>query len=69
MSDGRMHGVHIWIGPAEAEPPERPIPGPLKWDMTLGVATDTPESLINTGRNLEVEDPRAPRVCGQLAAR
>jgi hypothetical protein len=58
MSDGRMHGVHVWIGPAEAEPPERPIPGPLKWDMTLGVATDTPESLVNTGRNLEVEDPQ-----------
>ncbi len=58
MSDGRMHGVHIWSGPAEAEPPERPIPGPLKWDMTLGVATDTPESLVNTGRNLEVEDPQ-----------
>jgi len=58
MSDGRMHGVHIWSGPAEAEPPERPIPGPLKWDMTLGVATDTPESLANTGRNPEVEDPQ-----------
>jgi hypothetical protein len=57
MSDGRMHGVHIWSGPAEAEPPERPIPGPLKWDMTLKVATDTPESLVNIGRNLEVEDP------------
>ena len=58
MSDGRMHGVHIWSGPAEAEPPERPIPGPLKWDMTRGVATDTPESLANTGRNPEVEDPQ-----------
>jgi triple sensor domain protein len=57
MSDGRMHGVHIWSGPATAEPPERPIPGPLKWDMTLRVATDTPESLANTGRNLEVEKP------------
>jgi hypothetical protein len=57
MSDGRMHGVHVWTGPAAAEPPQRPIPGPLKWDMTLGVATDTPESLANTGRNLEVEDP------------
>jgi hypothetical protein len=58
MSDGRMHGVHVWSGPAEVEPPERPIPGPLKWDMTLGVAIDTPESLANTGRNLEVEDPQ-----------
>jgi hypothetical protein len=55
MSDGRVHGVHVWSGPAEAEPPERPIPGPLKWDMTLGVATDTPESLANSGKNPEVE--------------
>jgi hypothetical protein len=58
MSDGRAHGVHIWSGPPAAEPPERPIPGPLKWDMTLRVATDTPESLANTGRNPEVEDPQ-----------
>ncbi|BCI84932.1 hypothetical protein NIIDMKKI_01380 [Mycobacterium kansasii] len=36
MSDGRVHGVQVWIGPAGAEPPERPIPGPLKWDLTLG---------------------------------
>src|SRR5260370_11946230 len=57
MSDGRVHGVHIWSGPVAVDPPERPIPGPLKWDMTLRVATDTPESLANTGRNLEVEDP------------
>lgn len=49
MSDGRMHGVHTWIGPAGVEPPERPIPGPLKWDITLGVATDTVESLRNAG--------------------
>ena len=34
MSDGRMHGVHVWIGPPDAEPPERPIPGPLIWDLT-----------------------------------
>ncbi|GAY13727.1 PAS domain-containing protein [Mycobacterium sp. shizuoka-1] len=49
MSDGRMHGVHMWIGPAGAQPPLRPIPGPLKWDITLGVATDTVESLVNAG--------------------
>ncbi len=61
MSDGRMHGLHIWSGPAEAEPPERPIPGPLKWNMTLGVATDTPESLANSGRDLEVKDPEGRR--------
>ncbi|WP_343600857.1 PAS domain-containing protein [Mycobacterium sp.] len=56
MSDGRIHGVHVWSGPAKAEPPERPIPGPLKWDFTLGVATDTPESLFNNGKNPEVEN-------------
>lgn len=55
MSDGRMHGVHVWTGPADAEPPARPIPGPLKWDLTLGVATDTRESLANSGKNPDVE--------------
>jgi Family of unknown function (DUF5628)/Domain of unknown function (DUF5593) len=55
MSDGRMHGVHVWTGPADIEPPERPTPGPLKWDLTLGVATDTRESLANSGKNPEVE--------------
>ncbi|MBO0866077.1 MAG: DUF5593 domain-containing protein, partial [Mycobacterium sp.] len=56
MSDGRIHGVHVWSGPTKAEPPERPIPGPLKWDFTLGVATDTPESLAIIGKNPEVEE-------------
>jgi hypothetical protein len=55
MSDGRVHGVQVWSGPADAEPPERPIPGPLKWDLTAGVATDTRESLINNGKNPDVE--------------
>ncbi|MCV7230460.1 PAS domain-containing protein [Mycolicibacterium komossense] len=49
MSDGKVHGVHIWFGPAGVEPPERAIPGPLVWDLTTGVATDTPESLSNSG--------------------
>src|ERR1700722_600951 len=57
MSDGRIHGVHVWSGPAADDPPERPIAGPLKWDLTLGMATDSPESLANTGKNVEVEDP------------
>jgi hypothetical protein len=55
MSDGYVHGVHVWTGPADAEPAERPIPGPLKWDLTLGVATDTRESLINSGKNPDAE--------------
>ena len=57
MSDGRVHGVHVWSGPPEQDPPDRPIPGPLKWDMTLGVATDTAESLTNMGRKVEMQEP------------
>lgn len=60
MSDGKVHGVHVWIGPADAEPPERPIPGPLKWDMTTGEATDTVESLANAGM-----DPAEERTHGR----
>jgi hypothetical protein len=55
MTDGRIHGVHVWTGPADSEPPERPTPGPLKWDLTRGVATDTQESLANSGKNPDVE--------------
>ncbi|HZN81675.1 MAG TPA: PAS domain-containing protein [Mycobacterium sp.] len=55
MSDGLIHGVHLWIGPPDMDPPERPVPGPLKWDLTRGVATDTPESLFNSGRDPEKE--------------
>jgi hypothetical protein len=55
MSDGRIHGVHMWIGPPDLDPPERPVPGPLKWDLSTGVATDTPESLLNSGRDPERE--------------
>jgi hypothetical protein len=49
MTDGRIHGVHVWIGPLDEEPPDRVLPGPLKWDLTNGIATDTPESLMNSG--------------------
>jgi hypothetical protein len=55
MSDGRLHGVHVWIGPPDMEPPERAVPGPLIWDLTNGVATDTPESLFNSGRDPDNE--------------
>ncbi len=55
MSDGRVHGVHIWIGPLNTEPPPRMVPGPLKWDLTAGVATDTPESIYNSGRDPSTE--------------
>ena len=55
MSDGRMHGVQVWIGPPDVEPPERLVPGPVKWDLTAGVATDTVEALVNSGRDPSTE--------------
>jgi hypothetical protein len=55
MTDGRIHGVHVWVGPPDVDPPERVIPGPLKWDLTNGIATDTTESLFNSGLDPTVE--------------
>ena len=55
MSDGRMHGVHVWCGPTEEEPPERPVPGPLVWDLTAGEGNATVEYLINAGMDPEHE--------------
>ncbi|MCV7280843.1 DUF5593 domain-containing protein [Mycolicibacterium flavescens] len=49
MTDGPIHGVHLWIGPPDMEPTERPAPGALLWDLDHGVATGTPESLLNSG--------------------
>ncbi len=49
MTDGRIHAIHVWSGPADAEPPERPVPGPFKWDLTGGVVTDSVEALANAG--------------------
>lgn len=55
MSDGRIHAVQVWCGATDAEPPERPIPGPLKWDFTTGEATGTTEYLINAGMDPDAE--------------
>lgn len=49
MPDGRIHGVHVWCGPTDEDPPERPIPGPFVWDLTLGSGTATIEYLLNAG--------------------
>lgn len=45
MSDGRIHGVQMWIGAADEDPPPRPEVGSMLWDLTNGAATDTVESL------------------------
>ena len=55
MSDGRIHAIHVWCGPPDSEPPERPIPGPLLWDFTTGEATGTVQYLINAGMDPATE--------------
>jgi hypothetical protein len=60
MSDGSIHAVHLWCGSSDDEPPVRPIPGPLKWDFTLGEATGTVEYLTNAGM-----DPATEKTTGR----
>ncbi|MGV0992902.1 MAG: PAS domain-containing protein [Mycobacterium sp.] len=55
MSDGRIHAVHVWCGPVDGEPPERPIPGPFKWDVTLGEGSATLEYFVNAGMDPATE--------------
>ncbi len=45
MSDGRIHGVQVWVGAPDEEPPPRPLIGSLVVDLTARTVTDTPESL------------------------
>ena len=49
MTDGRIHAVHVWCGPTDDEPPERPVPGPLKWNLTTGEGSATNEYFLNAG--------------------
>ncbi|MET0896979.1 MAG: PAS domain-containing protein [Mycobacterium sp.] len=63
MSDGRVHGVHVWLGPVGVSPPQRSVPGPLVWNLTTGVATDTPQSLANSGM-----DPSSEKTHGRTFA-
>jgi len=63
MSDGRVHGVQVWLGPLRVAVPPRPVPGPLVWNLTTGVATDTPQSLANSGM-----DPATERTHGRTFA-
>lgn len=69
MTDGRIHGVHVWIGPLDEEPPDRPVPGPLKWDLTNGIATDTPESLFNSGLDPAIDFTQGRAFAEDLPAR
>ena len=69
MTDGGIHGVHVWVGPPDVEPTARALPGPLKWDLTEGVATDTPESLSNRGHDPSAETPLGTPFTEDLPAR
>jgi hypothetical protein len=69
MSDGRIHGVHVWVGPPDMEPPERPVPGPSIWDLSSGIATGTPESLVNGGWDPEKEPTRGRAFADDLPKR
>ncbi|BDX30004.1 hypothetical protein TUM20985_05510 [Mycobacterium antarcticum] len=69
MTDGRIHGVHIWSGSPHEDPPDRILPGPLKWDLSNGIATDTPESLMNSGLDPTVEATQGRAFAEDLPAR
>lgn len=61
MADGRVHGVHLWWGPPDVEPPERPLPGACR--DALGETSVTAEFLANIGR-----DPTAEPLTGRTLA-
>jgi hypothetical protein len=69
MSDGRIHGVHVWVGAPDHEPPDRPLPGPLVWDLTTGIATDTTQSLANSGRDPDSEQTHGRALAEDLPMR
>jgi len=54
MTDGRIHGVHLWYGPSGAEAPERPLPGAWRSNLEL-TSSLTPQFLLNIGRDPAVE--------------
>lgn len=43
MSAAKIHGVHVWFGPAGVEPPPRPIAGACLGDLDTSLTTLTPE--------------------------
>lgn len=57
MTDGRIHAVHVWCGRTDVEPPERPVPGLLKWDPATGEGSATAEYLANSG--MATQEPAA----------
>ena len=54
MSDGHVHGVQLWYGSADAEPPERPLLGAWKSGPDL-TSSLTPQFLLNIGKDPSTE--------------
>ncbi len=54
MSDGVVHGVQVWYGPAGTEAPERPLIGAWSSDVALE-GSATAQFLINLGKDPAVE--------------
>lgn len=69
MSDGRIHGVHVWVGTPEQEPLPRPLVGALVWDLAQRTATDTPESLQISGWDPERETTQGRAFADDLPRR
>jgi hypothetical protein len=69
MSDGRIHAVHVWCGPPHEDPPDRPIPGPLVWDLTSAVGTATAEYFINAGMDPVTESATGRALAEDIPSR
>ena len=67
MSDERVHGVQAWVGPRSVQPPTRPLIGAVVWDLTTGVATDTPAALLISGHDPETESTHGRAFAEDLA--
>lgn len=62
MTDGRVHAVHVWCGPPDCEPPERPVPGPAKWDLTALEPTLTVAALVNFGMDSSIDPTQFEKI-------
>jgi hypothetical protein len=69
MTDGCLHGVQVWTGHADQEPPPRPTPGPAVWDVTTGVSIATPQSMVNKGMDPDAEPIHGRTVADELPRR
>lgn len=63
MTDGVIHGVQLWCGPAGTAPPQRPLIGAYTVDLHTGEASVTAQFLLNIGK-----DPATEPLAGRSMA-